>query len=83
MSNTDIFMQELLVGTTVSPAGSIASRGSTPSVETFPGSPESQVSPPQISDTQPAVLQPMTHSDAWFWKCHESWGPAKLTHTSH
>lgn len=61
LSNTDIFMQELLVGTTVSPAGSIASRGSTPSVETFPGSPESQISPPEISDTQPAVLQPMTH----------------------
>lgn len=54
-------MRELLVGTTVSPTGSIASRGSTPSVETFPGSPESQVSPPGISDTQPAVLQPMTH----------------------
>lgn len=61
LSNTDIFMQELLAGNAASPEASLGSRGSTPSVETFLGSPRSQVSPPEISDTQPAVLQPMTH----------------------
>ncbi len=61
LSNTDIFMKELLAGGVSQPAGT-SSRESSPSVETFQGSPHSQVSPPVISDTQPAVLQPMTHS---------------------
>ena len=54
-------MQELLVGNDISHSADAASLESTPSVETFQGSPQSQVSPPVISDTQPAVLQPMTH----------------------
>ena len=54
-------MQELLAGGGVSQPAGTDSRGSTPSVETFQGSPQSQISPPVISDTQPAVLQPMTH----------------------
>lgn len=61
LSNTDIFMQELLAGNDIIHSADSASRESTPSVETFQGSPQSQVSPPVISDTQPAVLQPMTH----------------------
>lgn len=60
LSNTDIFMKELLAGSVSQVAA--GSRESSPSVETFQGSPHSQVSPPAISDTQPAVLQPMTHS---------------------
>ena len=60
LSNTDIFMKELLAGS-VSQVAS-GSRESSPSVETFQGSPHSQISPPAISDTQPAVLQPMMHS---------------------
>ena len=61
LSNTDIFMQELLAGSGASHPAGTNSCGSTPSVETFQGSPQSQISPPVISDTQPAVLQPMTH----------------------
>lgn len=60
LSNTDIFMKELLAGGVSQAAAD--SQQSSPSVETFQGSPHSQVSPPAISDTQPAVLQPMTHS---------------------
>lgn len=62
LSNTDIFMKELLAGGASQPVAGTGSRESSPSVETFQGSPHSQVSPPAISDTQPAVLQPMTHS---------------------
>ena len=60
LSNSDIFMKELLAGGVSQLA--TGSRESSPSVETFQGSPHSQVSPPAISDTQPAVMQPMTHS---------------------
>jgi len=61
LSNTDIFMQELLAGDGMSHPAGANSRDSSPSVETFQGSPQSQISPPVLSDTQPAVLQPMTH----------------------
>lgn len=54
-------MQELLAGGGVSHPIGMESRENSPSVETFQGSPQSQISPPVISDTQPAVLQPMTH----------------------
>lgn len=60
LSNTDIFMKELLAGGVSQLAGT-ESRESSPSVETFQGSPHSQISPPALSDSQPAVLQPMTH----------------------
>lgn len=60
LSNTDLFMKELLAGGASQLATS--SRESSPSIETFQGSPHSQVSPPRISDTQPSVMQPMTHS---------------------
>ena len=60
LSNTDIFMHGLLAGSTGQPADS-ETRESTPSVEMFQSSPQSQVSPPAISDAQPAVLQPVLH----------------------
>ena len=53
-------MHELLAGSTGQPADS-ETRESTPSVEMFQSSPQSQVSPPAISDAQPAVLQPVSH----------------------
>ena len=55
-----MFMKELLAEGLSPPARS-GSRESSPSVETFQGSPQSQVSPPALSDSQPTVLQPMTH----------------------
>lgn len=60
LSNTDIFMHGLLAGSSGQPADS-ETRESTPSVEMFQSSPQSQVSPPAISDVQPAVLQPVLH----------------------
>ena len=52
-------MHVLLAGSTDQPADS-ETRESTPSVEMFQSSPQSQVSPPAISDAQPAVLQPVS-----------------------
>ena len=53
-------MHGLLAGSTGQPADS-ETRESTPRVEMFQSSPQSQVSPPAISDAQPAVLQPVSH----------------------
>ncbi|RMX46979.1 hypothetical protein pdam_00011922 [Pocillopora damicornis] len=60
LSNTDVFMKELLVEGLNQSARS-DSRESSLSVETFQGSPQSQVSPPALSDSQPAVMQPTSH----------------------
>lgn len=60
LSNTDVFMKELLVEGLNQSARS-DSRESSLSVETFQESPQSQVSPPALSDSQPAVMQPTSH----------------------
>ncbi|PFX33455.1 Syntaxin-binding protein 4 [Stylophora pistillata] len=60
LSNTDVFMKELLAEGLSQPART-GSRESSLSVETFQGSPQSQISPPALSDSQPAVMQPTSH----------------------
>ena len=62
LSNTDFFMQELLAGPTSNSAATINS-ANYPSFRDYQGSLEPRVSPPVMSDTQPAGLQGAIQQD--------------------